>query len=175
MGPHVKNEELCLRGFSKSLTNHAYTWYATLKPSSIATWDNTIESFCSNFFFLMKEKNINIITLHNGLFYYIVKFLIFSVWTSLFFFFFFCTSPYSHFFFQLTSTNDVWCFFLYLLFITLYCFFFYHLSLSLSLSLSDLLFFKIWWWFYDIKYALLVSLCKFGLISSLIFFLIKCF
>ena len=171
MGPHVKNEELCLRGFSKSLTNHAYTWYATLKPSSIATWDNTIESFCSNFFFLMKEKNINIITLHNGLFYYTIKFLIFSIWTSILFFFF-CTSPYSHFVFQLTSTNDVWCFFLYLLFITLYCFFFLP---SLSLSLSDLLFFKIWWWFYDIKYALLVSLCKFGLISSLIFFLIKCF
>ena len=149
MGPHVKNEELCLRGFSKSLTNHAYTWYATLKPSSIATWDNTIESFCSNFFFLMKEKNINIITLHNGLFYYTVKFLIFSVWTS--FFFFFVLLHIVTFFFQLTSTNDVWCFFLYLLFITLYCFFFLP---SLSLSLSDLLFFKIWWWFYAIKYAL---------------------
>lgn len=51
MGPHTKNEELCPRGFSKSPTNNVFTWYATLKPDSITTWDNTIESFCSNFFF----------------------------------------------------------------------------------------------------------------------------
>ena len=78
----------------------------------------------------------------------------------------FFTSSYILFVFQLVVTN--WCliffsFFLYiffLLFITLYCFFFFllfHLSLSLSLSPHwQPIIFKIWWWFYDIKFALLV-------------------
>lgn len=65
MGPHAKNKELYLREFPKSLTNHAYTLYATVKPGSIPTWDNMIKSFCSKFFFPMKEKKINIVTLHN--------------------------------------------------------------------------------------------------------------
>ena len=71
----------------------------------------------------------------------------------------FFTSPYSLFVFQLTLTNETWLFFLYLLFITLYCFFFFTISLSLSLFIGNLSFSKIWWWFYDIKYASLVSLC----------------
>ena len=37
MGPFARNGDLCLREFLKSLTNHAYTWYSTLQPSSIAT------------------------------------------------------------------------------------------------------------------------------------------
>ena len=45
-----------------------------------------------------------------------------------------------------------------LLFIILYWFFFSipSLSLSLSLPIGNLSFSKIWWWFYDIKFALLV-------------------
>lgn len=35
MGPHSSDVELCLRDFSKSLTNRAYTWYLNLKPRSI--------------------------------------------------------------------------------------------------------------------------------------------
>ena len=73
----------------------------------------------------------------------------------------FFTSSNNLFVFQSTITNwHLVFFFLYLLFITLYWFFFYTISLSLSLSLSlsigNLSFSKIWWWFYDIKYALLV-------------------
>ena len=37
IGPFAGNRDLCLREFSKSLTNHAYTWYSTLQPGSIAT------------------------------------------------------------------------------------------------------------------------------------------
>ena len=37
MGPFVGNGDLCLREFSKSLTNRAYTWYSTLQLGSIAT------------------------------------------------------------------------------------------------------------------------------------------
>ena len=64
MGPHAKNKELCLRRFSKPLTNHAYTWYATLEPNSIATWDNMLESLCSKIFLFQWKREINIIT-HN--------------------------------------------------------------------------------------------------------------
>ena len=37
MGPFAGNGDLCLREFSKSLTDHAYTWYSTLQLGSIAT------------------------------------------------------------------------------------------------------------------------------------------
>ena len=54
-------------------------------------------------------------------------------------------------------------FFLFILFITLYCSFLstisLSLSLSLSLSISNLSYSKVWWWFYVVKYSLLVSLC----------------
>ena len=65
----------------------------------------------------------------------------------------FFASPYNLFVFQSTITN--WSsFFLFSFFLsTLYYFvlvFFY------TISIGNLLFSKIWWWFYDIKYALLV-------------------
>ena len=44
MGPFVGDGELCPREFSKSLTDHAYTWYSTLQPNSIPTWEDIVES-----------------------------------------------------------------------------------------------------------------------------------
>ena len=37
LGPYVADEDLCLREFSKSLCDRAYTWYIGLKPRSIPT------------------------------------------------------------------------------------------------------------------------------------------
>jgi hypothetical protein len=37
MGPHAGNGNLCLREFSKSLIDRAYTWYTTLKLDSVRT------------------------------------------------------------------------------------------------------------------------------------------
>ena len=63
MGPFVGDGELCLREFSKSLTNRAYTWYSTLQPNSIPTWEDMVESLCTNYFH--GEEKVTIITLHN--------------------------------------------------------------------------------------------------------------
>ena len=50
MGPYVGNQELCLREFAKSLVDRAYTWYTTLKPGSIKTWDKMMERFCAKYY-----------------------------------------------------------------------------------------------------------------------------
>ena len=63
MGPFAGNGDLCLREFSKSLTDRAYTWYSTLQSGSIATWDDMVESFCSKYFH--DEEKVTILTLHN--------------------------------------------------------------------------------------------------------------
>ena len=63
MGPFVGNGDLYLREFSKSLTDRAYTWYSTLQPSSIATRDDMVQSFCSKYFH--REEKVTILTLHN--------------------------------------------------------------------------------------------------------------
>nr|POF26474.1 hypothetical protein CFP56_35877 [Quercus suber] len=63
MGPFAGNDDLCLREFSKSLTDRAYTWYSTLQQGPIATWDDMVESFCSKYFH--GEENVTILTLHN--------------------------------------------------------------------------------------------------------------
>ena len=63
MGPYAGDGELCLREFSKSLTDRAYTWYSTLQPNSIPTLEDMMESFCTKYFH-GKEK-VTIITLHN--------------------------------------------------------------------------------------------------------------
>ena len=39
MSPYAGDKELCLREFAKSLVDRAYTWYTTLRPGSIKTWD----------------------------------------------------------------------------------------------------------------------------------------
>ena len=79
MGPFAGNGDLCLRKFSKSLTNRAYTWYSTLQSGSIATWDDMVEIFCSKYFH--REEKVTILTLHNtkqksseGLFEFIWRF-----------------------------------------------------------------------------------------------------
>ena len=63
MGPFAGNGDLCFREFSKSLIDRAQTWYSTLQPGSIATWDDMVESFCSKYFH--GEENVTILTLHN--------------------------------------------------------------------------------------------------------------
>ena len=63
MGPFAGNGDLCLRKFSKSLTNRAYTWYSTFQLGSIATWDDMVESFCLKYFH--GEEKVTILTLHN--------------------------------------------------------------------------------------------------------------
>ena len=63
MGPFARNGDLFLREFSKSLTDRAYTWYSTLQPSSIAKWDDMVESFCLKYFH--EEEKVTILTLHN--------------------------------------------------------------------------------------------------------------
>ena len=88
----------------------------------------------------------------------------------------FFTSPYNLFVFQSTITNWrlVFILFYYFLstlyyFVLVFFFFFNTISLSLSLPIDNLSFSKIWWWFYVIKYALLVYLFKFC-VSNLISF-----
>ena len=63
MGPHVGNGNLCLREFSKSLIDRAYTWYTTLKPDFVRTWDDMVEVFCTKYFHV--EDKITLLTLHN--------------------------------------------------------------------------------------------------------------
>ena len=63
MRPFARDRELCLREFSKSLTDRAYTWYSTLQPNSIPTWEDMVESFYTKYFH--GEEKVTIITLHN--------------------------------------------------------------------------------------------------------------
>jgi hypothetical protein len=63
MVPHAGNGNLCLREFSKSLTDRAYTWYTTLKSDSVRTWDDMVEVFCTKYFHV--EDKITLLTLHN--------------------------------------------------------------------------------------------------------------
>ena len=50
MGPYVGDRERCLREFVKSLVDKAYTWYTTLKPMSIKTWDEMLERFYAKYY-----------------------------------------------------------------------------------------------------------------------------
>ena len=62
MGPFAAHGKLCLREFSKSLVNRAYTWYMVLPAGFIKTWEDMVESFCSKYFHA-KEK-ITLVNLH---------------------------------------------------------------------------------------------------------------
>ena len=64
MGPFAGDRELCLREFLKSLTDRAYTWYSTLQPNSIPTWEDMVEGFCTKYFH--GEEMVTIITFHNS-------------------------------------------------------------------------------------------------------------
>ena len=61
LGPYAVDEDLCLREFSKSLCDHAYTWYIGLKPGSIPTWDDMVDLFCTKYFH--GEETITLATL----------------------------------------------------------------------------------------------------------------
>ena len=61
MGPFVGDEDLCLHEFSKSLCGRAYTWYTSLKPRSIPTWDDMVDVFCSKYFH--GEETVTLVTL----------------------------------------------------------------------------------------------------------------
>ena len=61
LGAHATNEDLCLREFSKSLCNRAYTWYFGLKSGSIPTWDDMVDVFCTKYFH--REEMVTLVTL----------------------------------------------------------------------------------------------------------------
>uniref|UniRef100_A0A2N9IHQ7 Integrase catalytic domain-containing protein n=1 Tax=Fagus sylvatica TaxID=28930 RepID=A0A2N9IHQ7_FAGSY len=63
MGPFAGNGGLCLREFSKSLVDRAYTWYAMLPEGSIRDWEDMVESFCSKYFHV--EEKITLLNLHS--------------------------------------------------------------------------------------------------------------
>ena len=51
IGSNARDRELYLREFAKSLVDRAYTWYTTLRPRSIKTWDKMMERFCEKYYF----------------------------------------------------------------------------------------------------------------------------
>ena len=61
LGPYAADEDLCLREFSKSLCDRAYTWYIGLKPGLIPTWDDMVDVFCTKYFH--KEETVTLATL----------------------------------------------------------------------------------------------------------------
>ena len=44
------DKRLRLCEFSKSLTDHAYTWYTNLAPGSITSWEDMVPKFYNKFF-----------------------------------------------------------------------------------------------------------------------------
>ncbi|KAM5552842.1 hypothetical protein ABKV19_025189 [Rosa sericea] len=63
LGPHASNHNLRLREFSKTLTDRAYTWYTTLAPGSIRSWDEMAGKFCRKYF--QYEERVTIAQLNN--------------------------------------------------------------------------------------------------------------
>ena len=61
LSPYAADEDLCLREFSKSMCDRAYTWYIGLKPGSIPTWDDMVDVFCTKYFH--KEETVTLATL----------------------------------------------------------------------------------------------------------------
>ena len=61
LGPYAADKDLCLREFSKSLCDRAYTWYIGLKPGSILTWDHMVDIFCIKYF--NGEETVTLATL----------------------------------------------------------------------------------------------------------------
>jgi hypothetical protein len=62
MGAYAGNGNLCLREFSKSLDDRAYTWYTTLPPGSVKTWEDMVELFCGKYF--QAEEKVTLVNLH---------------------------------------------------------------------------------------------------------------
>uniref|UniRef100_A0A2N9GQ00 Integrase catalytic domain-containing protein n=1 Tax=Fagus sylvatica TaxID=28930 RepID=A0A2N9GQ00_FAGSY len=63
MGSFAAHGDLCLREFSKSLVDRAYTWYTVLPAGSIRTWEDMVESFCNKYFHV--EEKITLVNLHS--------------------------------------------------------------------------------------------------------------
>ncbi|BFG41078.1 hypothetical protein CerSpe_273520 [Prunus speciosa] len=63
LGPHVGDYNLRLREFSKSLTDRAYTWYTTLAPGSIRSWEDLASRFCKKYF--QHEERVTTTQLNN--------------------------------------------------------------------------------------------------------------
>jgi len=63
LGPYATDEDLCLREFSKSLCNRAYTSYMGLKLVSIPTWDDMVDVFYSKYFH--GEETVTLATLQS--------------------------------------------------------------------------------------------------------------
>uniref|UniRef100_A0A2N9I104 Retrotransposon gag domain-containing protein n=1 Tax=Fagus sylvatica TaxID=28930 RepID=A0A2N9I104_FAGSY len=66
MGPFAANGDLCLREFSKSLVDRAYTWYTVLPAGSIRTWEDMVESFCSKYFHVEEKITLRQLTQHQA-------------------------------------------------------------------------------------------------------------
>jgi hypothetical protein len=62
MGPYAGDGDLCIREFSKSLDDRAYTWYTTLRPGSVRSWDDMVEMFCEKYF--QAEEKVTLVNLH---------------------------------------------------------------------------------------------------------------
>lgn len=45
------NEGLYLKEFFESLTDQAYTWYASLKPGALRNWTHLVSLFKGKFFY----------------------------------------------------------------------------------------------------------------------------
>jgi hypothetical protein len=56
MRAYAGNGDLCLREFSKSFDDRAYTWYTTLPPGSVKVWKDMVKLFCGKYF-QAEEKN----------------------------------------------------------------------------------------------------------------------
>ncbi|XP_061998968.1 uncharacterized protein LOC133716276 [Rosa rugosa] len=63
LGPHASNHNLRLREFSKTFTDRAYTWYTTLDPGCIRSWDEMAGKFCRKYF--QYEERVTIAQLNN--------------------------------------------------------------------------------------------------------------
>ncbi|CAL2265924.1 unnamed protein product [Prunus armeniaca] len=50
LGPHAGDYNFRLREFSKSLTDRAYTWYMTLTPGSVFSWEDLASRFYKKYF-----------------------------------------------------------------------------------------------------------------------------
>ena len=61
LGLYATDEDLCLREFSNSLCDRAYTWYIGLMPGSIPTWDDMVDVFCTKYFH--REETVTLATL----------------------------------------------------------------------------------------------------------------
>ncbi|CAL9005414.1 unnamed protein product, partial [Prunus brigantina] len=63
LGPHARDYNLRLREFSKSLTDRAYTWYTTLAPGSVRSWEDLASRFCKRYF--QHEERVTTTQLNN--------------------------------------------------------------------------------------------------------------